>query len=98
MNSRLVILLLLAFSSAFGGEGKLKTEVAEFICEKAPFRECHASTIVDLRNGDLFRHTRGQSRDERHPRPMVCHSAGLRGQGRARNTTAGIRLPDAMGI
>jgi len=54
MNSRLVILLLLAFSSAFGGEDKLKTEVAEFICEKAPFRECHASTIVDLPNGDLL--------------------------------------------
>jgi hypothetical protein len=32
MNSRLAILLLLAFSSAFGGEDKLKTEVAEFIC------------------------------------------------------------------
>jgi len=56
MNGRLMILLLLLFSGvvAFAGEAKLKPEVAEFIFEKAPFQSCHASTIVELANGDLL--------------------------------------------
>jgi predicted neuraminidase len=56
MRGKPVIPLVLAFSStlAFAGEAKIKTEVAEFIFEKVPFRECHASTIVELPNGDLL--------------------------------------------
>ncbi len=40
---------------------------SEFVFEKAPFAECHASTILELRNGDLlvawFGGTREGSRD-----------------------------------
>ena len=55
MNGRF-LLLLLGFSSAVGlaADAKLKPEVAEFIFVKAPFQECHASTIVELSNGDLL--------------------------------------------
>ena len=56
MLSRVFIATWLVFSSAsaFAVDAKLKAEVNEFIFEKAPFRECHASTIVELPNGDLL--------------------------------------------
>ena len=56
MLGRALITVLLMFLSAFAFavEAKLKAEVEEFIFEKAPFRECHASTLVELPNGDLL--------------------------------------------
>jgi predicted neuraminidase len=56
MLSRALIAALLMFfgALAFAVDAKLKTQVSEFIFEKAPFRECHASTIVELANGDLL--------------------------------------------
>lgn len=48
------VLMVLGLSEAKGQGGRLKTELAEFIFEDAPFQQCHASTIVDLPNGDLL--------------------------------------------
>jgi predicted neuraminidase len=46
---RRAALLLLAMSTA-----GLSQAVDEFIFETAPFPSCHASTVVELRNGDLM--------------------------------------------
>lgn len=56
MLRRIVIATLLMFSSGLGfaTEAKLNADVDEFIFEKAPFEQCHASTIVELPNGDLL--------------------------------------------
>jgi len=37
-----------------GRGAQQKIELAEFVFEQAPFQRCHASTIVDLPNGDLL--------------------------------------------
>lgn len=54
--SRVLIppLLVLMSVFAFGDKAELRIELSEFIFEKAPFQECHASTIVELANGDLL--------------------------------------------
>ncbi len=56
MLGRVLITTLLMFfcAQAFAVEAKLQTKVEEFIFETAPFRECHASTVVELPNGDLL--------------------------------------------
>jgi predicted neuraminidase len=54
MELQIGLLLGLAVSNGSEPNAKLKTELAEFIFEKAPFRECHASTIVDLPTGELL--------------------------------------------
>ena len=53
---RIVIAILLMSSSGLGfaTEAKLNADVDEFIFEKAPFEQCHASTIVETSNGDLL--------------------------------------------
>jgi predicted neuraminidase len=48
------ILAVLAVPAAGDEDTKLKTELTEFVFEAVPFRECHASSIVDLPNGDLL--------------------------------------------
>lgn len=47
----LTVNVVISFSTT-----KQKTPIIlkEFIFQKAPFRECHASTIVELKNGDLM--------------------------------------------
>jgi len=56
MVDRLIILIWLASMPllACADDVKLKPEVSEFIFEKVPFDECHASTILELTNGDLL--------------------------------------------
>ncbi len=61
MRSQLLNILLLSAlvavpgaQWAFGQDLKLKPEVAELIFDKAPFEQCHASTILELPNGDLL--------------------------------------------
>ncbi|HYM11666.1 MAG TPA: sialidase family protein [Bryobacterales bacterium] len=39
---------------ALGQDVKVKTELSEFIFEKAPFAQCHASTILELPDGKLL--------------------------------------------
>lgn len=53
---RTLIAVLVMSSTVLGVavEAKLKTDVDEFIFEKAPFEHCHASTIVETSNGDLL--------------------------------------------
>src|ERR1700733_7068581 len=47
--------LLMSFSAmGFATGPKLRADVDEFIFEKAPFEQCHASTIVELADGDLL--------------------------------------------
>lgn len=48
--------LLMGLVSIHGSasEPKVKAEVSEFIFEEAPFRECHASTILELPGGELL--------------------------------------------
>ena len=55
LRRAVIAALLMSFSvMGFAAEAKLKTDVDEFIFEKAPFEQCHASTIVELPNGDLL--------------------------------------------
>ena len=55
LRSAVIAALLMAFSvPGIAAEVKLKADVDEFIFEKAPFEQCHASTIVELPNGDLL--------------------------------------------
>jgi len=55
LSKALIAASFMFFSAlAFAVEAKLKTKVSEFIFETAPFRQCHASTIVELVNGDLL--------------------------------------------
>lgn len=54
MASEIGLLMGLAVCNGSEPHAKLKTELAEFIFEKAPSEQCHASTIVDLPNGDLL--------------------------------------------
>ena len=50
----MMALLMGCCALAYAAEAKLKADVEEFIFTKAPFRECHASTIVELVSGDLL--------------------------------------------
>ncbi|MCA9735796.1 MAG: exo-alpha-sialidase [Deferribacteres bacterium] len=51
----------------------------EFIFEKAPFRECHASTIVELKNGDLMSAWFGGTH-EKNPDVVIWLSRKKNGQ------------------
>lgn len=64
-NVRLSVFLVLAFVSASSLAllvaaaderylGKIQTVVSEFIFTHAPFEQCHASTLVELPNGQLL--------------------------------------------
>lgn len=46
--------LLLSPAQGSGRDIYVKSELAEFIFTKAPFRECHASTILELPGGELL--------------------------------------------
>ena len=48
------LFLLLTSSQVSAGDSHLKSAVAEFIFETAPFRESHASTVLDLPSGELL--------------------------------------------
>jgi predicted neuraminidase len=48
------LVIALAASCAYSQSLKLKPEVAEMIFDQAPFEQCHASTILELSNGDLL--------------------------------------------
>ena len=46
--------LLSSAGSGKSVQNKAQTVCSEFIFESAPFKECHASTMVELPGGDLF--------------------------------------------
>lgn len=54
---KFLLFFLLAFVS-FTGQGSIlggcKTLVSEYIFEKAPFQECHASSIIELNDGSFL--------------------------------------------
>ncbi len=51
----LVVGSLMGLSAmGYAAEPNLKPDIDEFIFEKAPFQQCHASTIVELPYGDLL--------------------------------------------
>jgi predicted neuraminidase len=55
--ARVTILLPIAALcglTAIAQDTKLKPEVSEFIFTKAPFEQCHASTVLELPNGTLL--------------------------------------------
>jgi len=60
------VVAFLFWANPMPGETKLKTEVAEYIFERAPFRECHASTVVELPDGGLLAAWFG-GEEEGHP-------------------------------
>ncbi len=71
MQSQLAVTLL--FSTlivapgahlAHGQSLKLKPEVAELIFNKAPYEQCHASTVLELPNGDLLASWFGGKREK----------------------------------
>lgn len=45
---------ILGIDNQIGSQGMKKEIQGEFIFDSAPFASCHASTIVELRNGDLM--------------------------------------------
>jgi len=63
-NSIWIVSFVLISSCFAGNKPGLIEE--EFIFEKAPFKECHASTIVELNNGELLASWFGGT-NEKHP-------------------------------
>jgi hypothetical protein len=54
MGFQVGLLMGLTGFHEYAGESKVRSELAEFIFETAPFRECHASTILELPSGELL--------------------------------------------
>ena len=51
----LIVLFLFSITSCFAEkQKKLIADVSEFIYDEAPFPSCHASTLVELENGDIL--------------------------------------------
>lgn len=65
----LVLLVFLAHGTSFG-QDDVKIIKEEFIYEEAPFEECHASTLVELNNGDIMAAWFG-GEYERHPNVAI---------------------------
>ncbi|UCS93917.1 exo-alpha-sialidase [Echinicola marina] len=65
----LVFLALLVFRPGYG-QVDVKIIEAGFIFEEAPFEECHASTLVELNNGDIMASWFG-GEYERHPNVAI---------------------------
>jgi predicted neuraminidase len=49
-----ILLAAASIATAASDDGKLTPETAEFIFEKAPFEQCHASTVLELPDGQLL--------------------------------------------
>ncbi|WP_215224414.1 sialidase family protein [Echinicola shivajiensis] len=65
----LVLLVFLAHGTSFG-QNDVKIIKEEFIYEEAPFKECHASTLVELNSGDIMAAWFG-GEFERHPNVAI---------------------------
>jgi len=65
LEKSVLIVISILINSCFAGN-KSGLTLEEFIFEKAPFRECHASTIVELNNGELLASWFGGT-NEKHP-------------------------------
>jgi predicted neuraminidase len=74
------VLLAAGFSvcGAWAQGPKIKTEVSEFIFEKAPFEQCHASTILELPDGKLLAAWFG-GKHERDPSVEIWMSSKPKG-------------------